>query len=202
MHRVGWAGMFAVIRQFQALDAKCSTVDHDNQEALLAAGGTEAIAIEPTWIPTIDGPLFAPRWRIETEDLALLGRLTVPWRVVPGVPIGLDDAATWTDRYAHWGPQRVAVRCRDATVDADRQPLTVPRALTAADQDLLELLLPALPQLDLRRPEAIAPVAASDARHGLRIDAPATAVPQTAQLLDTLTSLAHPSLAGWDARGR
>ena len=38
MHRVGWAGMFAVIRQFQALDAKCSTVDHDNQEALLAAG--------------------------------------------------------------------------------------------------------------------------------------------------------------------
>ena len=38
VHRVGWAGMFAVIRQFQALDAKCSTVDHDNQEALLAAG--------------------------------------------------------------------------------------------------------------------------------------------------------------------
>ena len=38
MHPVGWAGMFAVIRQFQALDATCSTVDHDNQMALLTAG--------------------------------------------------------------------------------------------------------------------------------------------------------------------
>jgi len=170
---------------------------HVALDALLAAGGEHAIGAEPTWVPTIDGPLFAPTWRIPLDDVALLGRLAVAWRVVPGVPVGLDDAAPWLDRYAHWGPERVAVRCRDATVDADRQPLTLPRALTGADTALLQALLPALPQLDLKNPEAIVPVAASDARHGLRIDAPAAAVPHAGALLDALTALPHPSLASW-----
>lgn len=178
-------------------DLELQVLDADPQRALdavLAAGGEQAVGIEPAWVDTIDGPLFAPRWRLSADELGLLGRLTLPWRVVPGVPIGLDDAGSWLDRHAHWGPERVAVRCRDATVDADRQPLTVPRALTAADTALLQALLPALPQLDLKNPEAIVPVAASDARHGLRIDAPAT---QVGALLDALTAVQHESLAAW-----
>ncbi len=168
--------------------------------ALLDAGGEEAIALEPTWVSTIDGPMFLPAWSLpcEPDVVGILGRLRVPWRVVPGVPVGLDDVAPWHDRHAHWGDRRVAVRCRDATADVDREPVTRPRELTAADTALIPVLLNVLgPRAALAGPEAVQPVVGSDGRHGVRIDAGPAAVPHAMALLDALTDLEHPSLACW-----
>jgi hypothetical protein len=169
-------------------------------EHLLQAGATDAVGASPRWVDAAGSPVFASTWRIPctAASLSFLNKLPDAFRLVPGLPVGLDEEERWTQKLVHWGPERVAVRLRDGAYDEDREPVTLPRPLTAADTGLLPHIIRALgPHAAQMGPEGVLAVVGSDGRHGLRIDLPRSAIAGAQAWLEALTTFQHPSVAAW-----
>jgi hypothetical protein len=115
------------------------------------------------WLAWRDGskvlPVFSPTWRAEqSADLedALRGWAARPdvaaIRVIPGLPVGLEEAAATLDPAVWLGEGRWIVRWRDGARAGDRVVATVPRDRSESDGPLLSSLVTTFRQARSPRP--------------------------------------------------
>lgn len=161
------------------------------------------------WLPArMDGrvvPALALTWRVDPSDLVD----AEPWlqaardhegvlavRVVPGVPVGLEDAGPYLDPAWRLTPHGWIVRWRDGVRERDRSIACVPRDADAIDSLIVQSVERALRSV----PGGVAPPGSGPPVRTVRDDTERKGV----QLRLAPSLLEHPTLLGWalDALGR
>ena len=159
----------------------------------------------PRWVSVLgdDGATtwrFVPTWRVPLSvDIAsLLDRLPGDVRVVPGALVGLEEEDPWLIRTVVWGPERLALRVRDAITDRDLEPATADREAQPDDAPLMGAAIMALgPHAAALRSDGALPVrpVTQGEQRGLCFAWPASELPQAHDILDRLT--AAPGVGPW-----